>query len=87
MEAGNDGVVAVTQLSKAELAMQLGFWPATAKGWAWTFQRSGRYGYRKCLTHLTNPDHFLATVPSPTNVPPLRITARYAAGRPRAPRR
>jgi hypothetical protein len=55
--------------------------PATAPGWTWTWQRCGRYEYRKCLTHLTNPDHLVASVPSPTNVPPLRIAARYLAGR------
>jgi hypothetical protein len=70
----------MTELTQAELAKELGFWPATAKGWTWTWQRCGRYEYRKCLTHLTNPDHLVASVPSPTNLPPLRIAARYAAG-------
>jgi hypothetical protein len=55
--------------------------PATAPGWTWTWQRRGRYEYRKCLMHLTNPDHLVASVPSPTVVPPLRIAARYVAGR------
>jgi hypothetical protein len=42
---------------------------------------------RKCSVHrTTNPDHLVSRAPSPTNVPPLRIAARYAAGRPRAPR-
>ena len=71
----------MTELTRAELAKELGFWPATAKGWAWTWQRCGRYDYRKCLTHLTNPDHLVPSVPSPTNVPRLRIADRYAAGR------
>jgi hypothetical protein len=75
----------MTELTQAELAKELGFWPATAKGWTW--QRCGRYDYRQCLTHSTNPDHLVPSVPSPTNVSPLRIAARYAAGRPRAPRR
>ena len=71
----------MTELTQAELAKQLGFWPATTKGWAWTWQRCGRYGYRKCLTHFTNPDHLVPRGPSPTNVLPLRISARYTGGR------
>ena len=71
----------MTELSRAELARELGFLPATAKGWTLTWQRCGRYDYRKCLAHWTNPDHLVASVPSPTNLPPLRIAARYAAGR------
>jgi hypothetical protein len=74
----------MTELTQAELSKELGFWPATAKGWSWEWQRYGCYAYRKCLTHLTNPDHLVPRRPSPTNVPPLRIAARYAAGRPRA---
>jgi hypothetical protein len=71
----------MTELTQAELVKELGFWPATAKGWMWTWQRCGRYAYRKCLSHLTNPDHLLASVPSPKNLRrPLRIAARYAAG-------
>ncbi len=43
---------------------------------------------RKCSVHrTTNPDHLIPSGPSPTNVSPLRIAARYAAGRPRAARR
>jgi hypothetical protein len=43
---------------------------------------------RECYVHrTTNPDHLIPSAPSPTNVPPLQIAARYAAGRPRAPRR
>jgi hypothetical protein len=39
---------------------------------------------RECsVTRTTNPDHLVPRAPSPTNVPPLRITGRYAAGRPR----
>jgi hypothetical protein len=76
----------MAELTEAELAQELGFWPATVRGWAWTWQRCGRYEYRKCLMHLTNPDHVLPRVPAPTNVPPLRIAGSYAAGRPRAPR-
>jgi hypothetical protein len=71
----------MTELTQVELAKELGFWPATSKGWTWTWQRYGGYKYRKCLMHLTNPDHLVASVPSPTDVPPLRIAARYAAGR------
>lgn len=39
---------------------------------------------RGCSVHrATNPDHLIPGVPSPTSVPPLRLAARYAAGRPR----
>jgi hypothetical protein len=42
---------------------------------------------RECyVLGATNPGHLVPSVPSPTNVPPLRIADRYAAGRPRAPR-
>lgn len=71
----------MSELTKAELARELGLWPPTTKGWTWTWQRSGRYAYRKCLTHTTNPDHLVPSVPSPTNVGPLRVAGRYAAGR------
>ena len=43
---------------------------------------------RECYVHrTTNPDHLGPSAPSPTNVPPLRIAARYAAGRPRPSRK
>lgn len=84
MEAENDGVVALTQMSKAELSKELGFQRARSKRWAWTWQRCGRYEYRKCLTHLTNPDHYVGNAPRPADVLHLRIATRYAAGRPRA---
>jgi hypothetical protein len=39
---------------------------------------------RECwVTHYTNPDHLVPSAP-PTDVPPLRIADRYAAGRPRS---
>jgi hypothetical protein len=60
-------------------------WPGD--GLHWTWQRCGRYDYQKVLVHTTNPDHLVPSAPSPRNVPPLRIAARYATGRPRAPRR
>ena len=85
--ARNNGVDAMTELTQAALAKELGVWPATVKGWTWEWQRCGRYDYRKCLTRSTNPDHLVPGVPSPTNVPLLQIATRYAAGRPRAPRR
>jgi hypothetical protein len=72
----------MTELTQAELAKELGFWPAAAKGWTWTWQRCGRYEYRKCLTHSINPDHLVPSVPSPTNLLPLRIAARYSSRRP-----
>ena len=34
-EARNFGVAVMTELTQAELAKELGFWPATAKGWSW----------------------------------------------------
>ncbi|MDQ1716118.1 MAG: hypothetical protein QOJ61_2192 [Mycobacterium sp.] len=54
-------------------------WPGDGVHWAW--QRCGRYEYRKVPMHSTNPDHLAPSAPSPTNVPPLRIADRYAAGR------
>ena len=44
---------------------------------------------RECSVpaRTTNPGHLIPRGPSPTNVPPLRIADRYAAGRPQAPRR
>jgi hypothetical protein len=37
---------------------------------------------RDCwVPRTTNPDHLVPSAPSPTTVPPLRIAARYAAGR------
>ena len=71
----------MAELTQSELAKELGFWPATAKGWMWALQRCDRCNYRKCLVHLTNPDHLIASVPSPTDVSPLRIADRYVAGR------
>jgi hypothetical protein len=41
------GVSTMTELTQAELAKELGFWPATARGWTWTWQRCGRCEYRK----------------------------------------
>lgn len=53
---------------------------AASHGWAWAWQRCGRSEYRKCLTHLTNPDHLVPSAPKRTGVRSLRITARYAGG-------
>lgn len=30
----------MSELTQAELAEELGVWPATTKGWTWTWQRS-----------------------------------------------
>ena len=76
----------MAKLTQAELAKELGFWPATAKGWSWEWQRCGRYRYARCLTRSTNPDHLIPRGLFPTNVPPLRVAARYATERPRARR-
>jgi hypothetical protein len=43
------------------------------KGWTWTWQRCGRYEYRKVLMHSTNPDHLVPSSPSPTDVAPLEL--------------
>ena len=56
----------MTELTQAQLAKELGFWPTTAQGWTWTWQRCGRYEYRKRLTHSTNPDHLIPSETSPT---------------------
>jgi hypothetical protein len=42
---------------------------------------------RECHVTPVKPDHLVPRAPAPTNVPPLRIAARYAAGRLRARRR
>ena len=46
----------MTELTQGGPAKELRSSPSTAKGWTWTLQRCGRYAYRKCLTHSTNPD-------------------------------
>jgi hypothetical protein len=76
----------MTEVTRATLANELGSWPAIAKGWTWTWQRCGRYGYRKCLVHMTNPDQLAPNAPVLTSGPSLRIAGPYAAGRLRAPR-
>jgi hypothetical protein len=45
----------------------------------WVIQRCGRYAYQRVLMRF-HPD---LPVPSTPNMPPLRIAARYAAGKPR----
>jgi hypothetical protein len=57
-----------------------------AHGWVQTAQRTGRYSYRKVMAHVTNPDHYEASRVAPGS-PPLKMAARYAAGRPRLARR
>jgi hypothetical protein len=40
-------------------------------------------GRRDChITRTTNPNHLIPTESSPTNLPPLQISARYLSGRP-----
>ena len=47
------------------------------------FNLAARDERRECRAlHSTNPDHLIPSKPSPTNLPPLRIAARYADGRP-----
>ena len=71
----------MAELTQAQLAKEPEFWPATAKGLTWTWQRCGRYEYRKCLTHSTNPDYPISRELSPTVGSPLRIAARSATER------
>ena len=64
--------------SRAESqARGLAFWPATANAWMWTWQRCGRYKYRKVLVHTTNPDHLVPSTPPLADVPPLQVAPRY----------
>jgi hypothetical protein len=70
----------MTELTRAELAKELGFWPPTAKGWRWGWHRCGRYAYGKRLGHTTNPDHLVPS-PPPTG-PPLPLAPRHIDGRP-----
>lgn len=58
----------MAELTQAELANELGFWPAAVRGWAWTWQRCSRYEYRKCLTHFTNPGHLVPRGPYPNDI-------------------
>jgi hypothetical protein len=51
------------------------------KGWVRGVVRCGRYTYHEVVIHTTNPAHLVPSALSPTNVPPLRIAARYAARR------
>jgi len=53
------------------------------KACTWTWQRCGRYKYRKVLMHSTNPDHLVPSTPSLTDISPLRAADGYAGGRPR----
>ena len=48
-----------------------------SKGWTWTWQRCGRYAYRRVLMPSTNPDHLVPSTPSLTDVPPLPVVRRY----------
>jgi hypothetical protein len=42
---------------------------------------------RRCFVMpTTNPDHLVPRGPAPTNVPPLRVAARYEVGRPKPQR-
>jgi hypothetical protein len=60
----------MTELPQAQLTKELGVVPA-AQRWTWTWQRCGRYKYRKCLTHSTNPDHLISSMPSSGECPAL----------------
>ena len=51
-------------------------WPRDGVHWTW--QRCGRYEYRKVLMHSTNPDHLVPSPPSLTDIPPLRAADECA---------
>lgn len=53
------------------------------KGWDRVFMRSGRYAYQMVLVPSTIPDQLIPSPATPSTYPPLRVAARYAAGRPR----
>jgi hypothetical protein len=72
----------MTELTQAELAEELGLWPATTRAWTWAWQRCGRYDYRECLVYSTNSDHLNSRELSSKKIPSLRVAARYAAERP-----
>jgi hypothetical protein len=55
-------------------------WPGDGVHWTW--QRCGRYEYRKVLVHSTNPDHLVPNVARGSGGV-LRVAAWYAAGRKR----
>ena len=55
-------------------------WPGDGVHWTW--QRCGRYEYRKVLMHSTNPDHLVPSVALGSGGF-LRVAARFAAGRKR----
>src|SRR5882757_3191443 len=65
-----------------QIAMTDDLFVLTGDGVHWTWQRCGRYEYRKVRVHSTNPDHL---VPSAVRGSGgfLRVAARYAAGRKR----
>lgn len=69
------------QTEAAPAKEELDFHHVAAKGWTWTWQRCGRYKYRKCSTYLTNPDHLVSQPASLTSVSRLRIAARYTTRR------
>jgi hypothetical protein len=48
-----------------------------SKGWTWTWQRCGRYGYQKVLVHTTNPYHLVPSKPSLADIPPLQVAPRH----------
>jgi hypothetical protein len=53
--------------------------PGDGGHWAW--RSCGGYEYRKVVMHSNNSHHLVSSAPSPTNIPPLQVADRYAAGR------
>jgi hypothetical protein len=66
-----------------QIAMTDDLFGLPGDGVHWTWQRCGRYEYRKVLMHSTNPDHLVPSTTSLTDIPPLRAADGYAGGRPR----
>ena len=50
------------------------------KGWTWTWQRCGRYKYKKLLVRTTNPDHLAASTPSLRTSRPYGLPTGTRAG-------
>ena len=65
-----------------QIAMTDDLFGLPGDGLHWTWQRCGRYEYRKVLMHSTNPDHLVPSVALGSGGF-LRVAARYAAGRKR----
>ena len=61
-----------------QIAMTDDLFGLPGDGVHWTWQRCGRYEYRKVLMHSTNPDHLVPSTTSLTDIPPLRAADECA---------